>query len=170
MQMKIYAMFAVSALLLLGCSKAKDSAATAPEAPAAQEAPAEAPAAVAPTPTPTPAPSAPAEEPAAPAKKPIGDYLGAATKATVYSIKLGAGGAKKTQTNVLDAAATKAYLASLDLAQLADGPVVRCPDDTLVELADAGGALLGTIGFCKGNASFALPDGTRRGGIRASAP
>lgn len=163
--MKVFAMFAASALLLMGCSKAKDNAATAPEAPGTPAA-----AAPSPTPAPTPAPApADTEAPSAP-KKPIGDYLGAAAKTTVYSVKLGASGAEKTQTNVLDEAATKAYLGTLDLTQLADGPLVKCPNDTIVELADAGGALLGTIGLCQGNASFILPDGTPRGGIRASAP
>lgn len=163
--MKVFAMVAVSSLLFLGCSKAKDSAATAPEA---QGTPAAVPTAVAPSPT--PAPAAETEASAVPAQKPIGDYLGTAAKTTVYSVKLGGGGAEKTQTNVLDEAATKAYLGTLDLAQRADGPVVKCPNDTLVELADTGGAVLGTIGFCQGKAAFLLPDGTTLGGIRASAP
>jgi hypothetical protein len=163
--MKVFAMIAVSSLLFLGCSKPKDSAATGPEA---QEAPAAAPTAVAPSPT--PAPAAETEAAAETARKPIGDYIGAAVKTTVYAVKLGASGAEKTQTNVLDEAATKAYLGTLDLTQRADGPVAKCPSDTLVELADAGGALLGTIGLCQGKAAFTLPDGTTPGGIRASAP
>ncbi len=167
--MKVFLSLALSSLLLLGCSKAKDSAATAPEA---QGTPAAAPTEAAPSPT--PAPPAVTEEPAATEateKKPLGDYISAAAKTTVYAVKLGSAGAERTQTNALDEAATKAYLGTLDLAQHADGPVPKCPSDTMVQLADTGDAVLGTIGFCQGKAAvFILPDGKTLGGIRASTP
>lgn len=145
--MKSFAMIAVSTLLVLGCSKSNDSTAARPETQ-----------------------GTPATAPASTELKQLGLYLGGATKVTVYTIRIGDSDAKKTQVNVLDEAATKGYLATLDLKQLADGPVVKCPNDMVVEFADASGALLGTIGLCQGNASFTLPDGTRQGGIRAKAP
>jgi hypothetical protein len=111
--------------------------------------------------------------PADPTGKPLAHYLDAAVAATVFAVKLqsGDGGAEKTMTKVMDEPATKAYLGRLDLSQRADGPVAKCPSDTIVELADGGGRLLGTIGFCQGQAAaFGGPDGTTIGGIRASMP
>ncbi len=155
-----FAKLAVIGLLLLGgCSKAKDGGAP-PEA-AGSAAPTGSSAA---TPTDNGA-AAPTD------KKPLSDYLGAAVSATVYEVKLGASGAEKTKTAALDEAATKAYLGGLDLAQRADGPVPRCPSDKLVELADAKGEVLATIGFCEGKAAtFILPGGNTVGGINAAAP
>ncbi len=157
----------IGLLLLGGCSKAKDSGA-APEA-AGSATGAAAPAdnsaatgAAAPTDHGAAAPTD---------KKPLSDYLGAAVSATVYEVKLGASGAEKTKTAALDEAATKAYLGGLDLAQRADGPVPRCPSDKLVELADAKGEVLATLGFCEGKAAvFILPGGNTVGGINATAP
>lgn len=144
--MKFLTMLAMSSLVVLGCSKAKDSGGAPSAAP-----PAAAPAAAAPG-------------------KPLSDHLGAAVAATVYAIKVQPGGAEKTKTQGLDEAATKAYLGRLDLAQRADGPVAKCPDDTVVEFTDAGGTLLGTIGFCGATAArFTGADG-KTGGIRATAP
>lgn len=159
-----FAKLAVIGLLLLGgCSKAKDGGAP-PEA-AGSAAGSAAPTgsgAAAPTDNGAAAPTD---------KKPLSDYLGAAVSATVYEVKLGASGAEKTKTAALDEAATKAYLGGLDLAQRADGPVPRCPSDKLVELADAKGEVLATIGFCEGKAAtFILPGGNTVGGINAAAP
>ena len=167
--MKSLMMFAMSGLLAAGCSKAKDDASG-----AAKPAPAPAPTAPAPTaPAPTapdPAPTAPAPTAPAPAGKPLSVHLASADTATVFAVKIQPGGAEKTKTRSLDATATKAYLAGLDLAQLADGPVAKCPSDTVVEFADASGALVGTLGFCGDQAaSFTGADGTM-GGVRASAP
>ena len=156
--MKFLTMLAMSSLVALGCSKADDSA----------RAPAAAPPPVAPAPTPIP--SAPAADVAAAPGKPLSDHLGAAVAATVFAVKVQPGGAEKTKTQGLDEAATKAYLGRLDLAQRADGPVAKCPDDTVVEFTDAGGALIGTIGFCGATAArFTGADG-KTGGIRATAP
>jgi type IV secretory pathway VirB10-like protein len=178
--MNVLPALAMSGLMLLvGCSKAREGAATPPTA----EVPATAPAATAPPVTEPPAATAPhatapppseppAHEPGAevPAKQPLSHYLSAAVTAKVYAIKLASGGGQKTLTKDLDAAATKAYLGSLDLSQHADGPVAKCPSDTLVELADGKGEIVGTIGFCQGKApTFGGPDGTS-GGIRAAMP
>jgi type IV secretory pathway VirB10-like protein len=163
--MKAFTMLAMISLALLGCSKAKDAAGNQPAPQGATEAAPSAPAA-APQPS---APPAGEPEAAAPAGEPLSHYLGAAVAATVYQVKLGSG-AEKTKLKTLDEAATKAYLASLDLSQRANGPLAKCPSDLVVELADAAGTALGTIGFCQGKAaSFSGPDGTR-GGITASAP
>ncbi len=164
--MKFLTMLAMSSLVGLGCSKAKDSGGAPSAAP-----PAAAPAAAAPAaPAPTPPPPAPAADVVAAPGKPLSDHLGAAVAATVYAIKVQPGGAEKTKTQGLDEAATKAYLGRLDLAQRADGPVAKCPDDTVVEFTDAGGTLLGTIGFCGPTAArFTGADG-KTGGIRATAP
>lgn len=168
-----FAKLAVIGLLLLGgCSKAKDGGAP-PEAAgsaAGSAAPTGSGAAV---PTDNSGAAAPTDNGAAAPtdKKPLSDYLGAAVSATVYEVKLGASGAEKTKTAALDEAATKAYLGGLDLAQRADGPVPRCPSDKLVELADAKGEVLATIGFCEGKAAtFILPGGNTVGGINAAAP
>lgn len=168
--MNVLPALAMSGLMLLGCSKAREGAATPPSA----EVPATAPAAAtAPPPTAPPPPTEPpAHEPGAevPAKQPLSHYLSAAVAAKVYTITFAAGAPQKTLTKDMDAAATKAYLGSLDLSQHADGPVAKCPSDTLVELADGKGELVGTIGFCQGKApTFGGPDGTS-GGIRATAP
>ncbi|MEZ4402902.1 MAG: hypothetical protein R3B06_22970 [Kofleriaceae bacterium] len=157
--MKLLAMLAMTSLLGIGCSKTDDHAATKPAS-------APAPSAAAPA-----APAEPVAPTAAPTPKPLSHYLASAATAQVFAIKLKpGGGADKTVIKTLDAAATKAYLAGLDLSQLADGPLARCPSDTVVEFADASGAPLGTIGFCQAQAaSFSATDGTT-GGIRATAP
>ena len=163
-----FAKLAVIGLLLLGgCSKAKEGGAP-PEA--AGSASGSTAGSAAPTDNGSAAPTDNGS--AAPTdKKPLSDYLGAAVSATVYEVKLGAGGAEKTKTAALDEAATKAYLGGLDLAQRANGPVPKCPSDKLVELADAKGEVLATIGFCEGKAAvFILPGGGTVGGINATAP
>lgn len=159
-----FAKLAVIGLLLLGgCSKAKEGGAP-------PEAAGSATGSAAPSDNGATAPTGSGAA-AATDKKPLSDYLGAAVSATVYEVKLGAGGAEKTKTAALDEAATKAYLGGLDLAQRADGPVPKCPSDKLVELADAKGEVLATIGFCEGKAAtFILPGGNTVGGINATAP
>lgn len=117
----------------------------------------------------TEAPARPEEAPAAVAQKPLREYLAAATSAKVSSVEIAAGGARKKLLKELDAAATTAYLAKVGLDQTASGPVVKCPSDTVVELADAGGKALGSIGYCGTAARFDAPDGTF-GGISAPAP
>lgn len=152
-----------------GCKSGKSH--DAPSAPPAEPtANAPAPGAEVPSPPPaTEAPARPEERPAAATQKPLREYLAAATSAKVSSVELAAGGASKKLIKELDAAATAAYLAKVGLDQAATGPVVRCPSDTLVELADASGKALGTIGYCGTAARFDAPDGTF-GGISAPAP
>ena len=100
----------------------------------------------------------------------LGAYLNAAASAKLFEIKMDASGpVKRTELKQLDEKATRDYLARLDLAQHADGPVVRCPDDTELELLDAGGKLLGTIGFCQDHARLRVPGG-KSGGIKATRP
>lgn len=157
-----------AALAAAGCKSGKGH--EAPSASAAE------PTASAPTaapdvaPPPTAPPARPDESPAAGSVKPLREYLSAATSAKVLRVELDpAGGARKTLVKELDAAATSAYLAKVGLEQAATGPLVKCPSDTLVELADASGKALGTIGFCGTAARFDAPDGSF-GGITAPAP
>jgi len=121
----------------------------------------------APDTTPTPAPAtapAPAPAPASSELQPLSHYLADAVSIKVWSMSSETG--KKLETT-LGADATKAWLAKLDLGQKADGPLVRCPSDTLYELFDAGGKALGSVGFCQDAARFDGPDG-KFGGIKAS--
>lgn len=149
-----------------GCKSGKGQDAPPPAEPTAS----------APTPSPAPstppateAPARPEEGSAATTQKPLREYLATAASAKVQSVELAAGGASKKLLKELDAAATTAYLAKVGLDQAATGPVVKCPSDTLVELADASGKALGTIGYCGTAARFDAPDGTF-GGISAPAP
>lgn len=187
-----YRMVLISSLLwplAAGCKKAAEPAAPGASeptaaAPAAGEAAAAAPAAPAPPaappagiavgePAPTAPPARPDSEAAAPTSgatvEPLSRYLANATSAQVFQIKLGGSGASKTLQKTLTEAETKAYLAKVGLDQRADGPVVRCPNDKEVQLADATGKPLGTLGFCGEAARFDAPDGTF-GGIKAAAP
>lgn len=153
---------AVSIVLVLFAACSKTERATPNPTPAPAPAPA-APAAAAP---PAPTPGAPAE-PAAD-KPPLSTYLSTAAAGTLYEIKLKPeGGVDKHELKRLDEAATKQYLERIGLAQRADGPVVKCPNDAVLELADAAGKPLGSIGFCQDNARFDAPDGTF-GGIQAT--
>lgn len=165
--MNVFARLSICALVGFGCSKAKDGA---DPSPAATQAPAAAaPAAAAPS---SPVAAGTEAEPG-PAAKPLAHYLDTAVAATVFEVKLNpAGGpAEKVKVQAMDEAATKAYLGRLDLTQLPDGPVAKCPSDKVVELTDGGGKLLASIGFCQGkSASFSGPDGMMIGGIRATAP
>lgn len=115
-------------------------------------------------------PSAAPAAPEAAARKPLSAYLDDAVAAKVFEMKPGTGdGMTKTEVRQLDEQQTKAYLARVGLAQRADGGLVKCPSDTTVELANAAGKLLGTIGYCKDHARFDAPDGTF-GGIKAPSP
>jgi hypothetical protein len=96
-------------------------------------------------------------------------YLDRAAAATLFEIELDVTGVKKREVKKLDAGQTKSYLARLDLAQRFDGPVVKCPSNAVLELTDAGGTVLGKIGFCHGHARFDAPDGTFSG-IQAALP
>ncbi len=168
--MSAFSRMIVLALLVAaaGCKSGKGQ--DAPSAPPAEPTSAPAPSAepAGPPPT-TEAPARPDEPPAPAAQKPLREYLATATSAKVSSVELAAGGARKKLLKELDTAATAAYLAKVGLDQTASGPVVKCPSDTLVELADAGGKALGTIGYCGTAARFDAPDGTF-GGISAPAP
>jgi hypothetical protein len=147
--MKIFTGLALSGLVFLGCSKGNEGDGNRPEAQGTTSSAAD------------------------PTGKPLAHHLDTAVAATVVAVNFntGGGGAEKTKTQVLDESATKAYLGRLDLSQLPNGPVAKCPSDTLVELADGGGKLLGTIGFCQGKAALLIgPDGMTIGGIRASLP
>jgi pyruvate/2-oxoglutarate dehydrogenase complex dihydrolipoamide acyltransferase (E2) component len=174
--MNFFARLSICALVGFGCTKAKDgadpsSATQVPAAAAPAPAPAPAPAVAAPPPS-TPV-AAGTEAASVPAGKPLAHYLDTAVAATVFEVKLnrGGGSAEKVKVQALDEAATKAYLGRLDLTQLPDGPVAKCPSDKVVELTDGGGKLLASIGFCQGkSASFSGPDGMMIGGIRATAP
>ncbi|HVK87470.1 MAG TPA: hypothetical protein VM513_25310 [Kofleriaceae bacterium] len=117
----------------------------------------------------TPAPTA-ATAPAETAKPPLSSYLDTAVAAKLFEIKLDPSGpVKKSETKQLGEKETKDYLARIGLAQRADGPVVRCPNDAELVLSDASGKVLGTIGFCQDHARFDAPDGTF-GGINATRP
>ena len=117
-----------------------------------------------------PAPSTPSAVEAAQQKPPLSTYLDGAVVAKVFELKSGSSnGIEKKEVRQLDDKETKEYLALVGLAQRADGGLVRCPDDLQVELSNAEGMLLGTIGYCKGHARFDAPDGTS-GGINASRP
>lgn len=101
---------------------------------------------------------------------PLSTYLDSAVAATVFEVKPGSSSAfEKKEVRKLDAKETKEFLARVGLAQRADGGLVKCPDDLLIELTDAGGTLLGTIGYCKDHARFNSPDG-QFGGIKAPRP
>lgn len=154
-------LFLLGALLgVAGCKSGKGHEAPAPTM--AEPTGAGAPAA-------TEAPARP-DDTAEAKRKPLREYLSAATSAKVLRLESNpAGGASKKLLKELDAAATAAYLAKVGLDQAATGPLVRCPSDTLVELADASGNALGTIGYCGTAARFDAPDGTF-GGISAPAP
>jgi hypothetical protein len=135
--------------LLLACSKTE-------KAPSAGQA------------TTTAAPTATA--PADTAKPPLSKYLDAAVAAKLFEVKLDPSGpVKKAEVKQLGEKETKDYLARIGLAQRADGPVVKCPNDAELVLSDASGKVLGTIGFCQDHARFDAPDGTF-GGINATRP
>jgi hypothetical protein len=118
-------------------------------------------------------PEPPSASPAAPEAtrpKPLSAYLDGAVAAKVFAMQPGAGdGVKKTEVEQLDETQTKDYLARVGLAQRADAGLVKCPGDTAVELTNAAGTLLGTIGYCKEHARFDAPDGTF-GGIKPPSP
>lgn len=165
--MNVFARLSICALVGFGCSKAKDGA---DPSPATQVPAAAAPGTAAPQPS-APVPAGTEAAPA-PAGKPLAHYLDTAVAATVFEVKLNpaGGAAEKVKVQAMDEAATKAYLGRLDLTQLPDGPVAKCPSDKVVELTDGGGKLLASLGFCQGkSASFSGPDGMI-GGIRATAP
>jgi hypothetical protein len=98
-------------------------------------------------------------------KKPLRAYLATARRAKVF--------AHRVETETLDERKTQAYLRELDLDQVADGPLVRCPSNREIRFEDASGKPLGTIGICdypwagakEVAARFDAPDGTF-GGIR----
>ena len=117
-----------------------------------------------------PAPNTPSVVEAAQQKPPLSTYLDGAVVAQVFELKSGSrNGIEKKEVRKLDGKATKEYLARVGLAQRADGALVKCPNDLQVELSNAAGMLLGTIGYCKGHARFDAPDGSF-GGINAPPP
>ena len=101
---------------------------------------------------------------------PLSTYVDGAVAAKLFAFAPDASGRmSKREVKQFDRAETKRYLARLDLAQRLDGAIVKCPSDSALELADASGKPLGTIGFCQGHARFDAPDG-RFGGITAPLP
>jgi hypothetical protein len=103
--------------------------------------------------------------PTAAAKRTLRDYLGGAVSARVLELQTSSMRFELVPSRTLDEREVKAKLASLDLDQRPDGPLVRCPSNTVYEFADAAGHPLGSIGYCGSAARFDAPDGTM-GGIR----
>ncbi|APR82098.1 Hypothetical protein A7982_07447 [Minicystis rosea] len=98
-------------------------------------------------------------------KRTLRDYLAGAVSARVLERQTGSTSIELVPTRTLGEAEVKAKLASINLDQVPDGPLVRCPSTTVYELADKDGRALGAIGYCGNAARFDAPDGTR-GGIR----
>lgn len=103
----------------------------------------------------------------APGRLSLGDYLVSATSANVYALNFET--KERYHRMAFTPQRTRDYLARIELSQIADGPVVRCPSDLVVEFHDAAGRLLGTLGFCQEHARFDASDGTF-GGVRAARP
>lgn len=105
-----------------------------------------------------------------PAKlQPLSHYLAGAVKAQVMETGPDAAGKQGMHvTRELGELEVKDRLASIDLAQLPDGPLMRCPTTAQVRFEDKDGRVLGTFGSCGGAWRFDAPDGTR-GGVRITA-
>ncbi|MGA9525521.1 MAG: hypothetical protein WBV82_28940 [Myxococcaceae bacterium] len=114
--------------------------------------------------------AAPDPSEAAQSKKPLSHYLAQAVRVKVHEMKMNpAGGSRKVLTRTLSEDETRAYLGRIDLNQLADGPLVRCPSTESLDFEDATGTLLGSISFCNEHARFDAPDKSF-GGIKAPKP
>jgi len=116
--------------------------------------------------TATPSPSGSAADPGPP--KPLRTYLQGAAKGRLRSFPNEGGRPNMTQ-KPLNEADVKAFLAQLDLDQLPNGPLVRCPSDKVIQFQDKDGKELGSISWCQGAARFDGPNGLM-GGIKAAPP
>ncbi|MFT3771799.1 MAG: hypothetical protein QM820_40840 [Minicystis sp.] len=101
--------------------------------------------------------------------QPLKHYLGGAVKAKVTEMGTDASGKPAMNvTRELGEIEVKDRLAAIDLDQLPDGPLMRCPTTAQVRFEDKDGHVLGTLGSCGGAWRFDAPDGTH-GGVRIAA-
>jgi hypothetical protein len=99
----------------------------------------------------------------------LGHFIGGATKAERWHAAAGeVASPSPGLLETLDAARVTALLATLDLKQLPNGPLARCPGKERYVFFDAHGNKLGSITFNGCGPRFDSADGKVRGGINAN--
>jgi hypothetical protein len=98
-------------------------------------------------------------------KKPLRDYLGSAVRGRQFMAIEAEGKLVPREVRVLDEQETKRRLAGIDLDQVANGALVRCPSRSWVVYENVAGEKLGTLSDCNGHIRFDGPDRTS-GGVR----
>lgn len=98
--------------------------------------------------------SAPSSKPL----QPLRHYLEKAVRAKVSEMQHDhTGRAKMVEAAPLGEREVKEELAKLDLDQLPNGPLVKCPSTRVFHFEDKEGRPLGSIGYCEGHARFDAP-------------